>query len=103
MDVGIAFIGEGLFITSSTARQKPTGILLFGQHYPVTTWREVFLKTIDVLRQRHATDFAEKAVALRGRKCQDIASSPLGITAPYPFGPKSTSAFTSPNIYANNS
>jgi hypothetical protein len=52
---------------------QPAGLLLFGQHYPVTTWREVYLKTIDVLDQRHPDEFAQKATTLRGRKCQYIA------------------------------
>lgn len=67
---------------ASTGRQKPSGILLFDRHYPVTTWKGVFLKTIEVLHERHPNDFAEKAATLRGRKRQYIAPSPEGMTAP---------------------
>ena len=64
------------------SHSKPTGIILFGEYYPVRTWREVLLKTIDVLLQRHPDDFADKATTLHGRKRQYIAPSPDGMIAP---------------------
>lgn len=62
--------------------QRPVGIVLFGQTYPVSTWKEVLLKTIDVLVERHPGDFADKATALHGRKRQYIATSDEDMKAP---------------------
>ncbi len=61
---------------------KPTSIALFEQSYPVHTWKEVLLKTIEVLQERHPDEFADKATTLHGRKRQYIASSPEGMIAP---------------------
>ena len=64
-------------------QEKPSAIILFGQTIPVKTWREVWIKTIEYLRERHPEDFSIKATTLHGRKRQYIAPSPEGMIAPY--------------------
>ena len=65
------------------SHSRPTGVILFGEYVPVRTWKEVLLKTIDALLERHPDDFVDKAPTLHGRKRQYIAPTPEGMIAPH--------------------
>ncbi len=62
---------------------KPTSIALFERSYPIHTWKEVLLKTIEALQERHPDDFVDKATTLHGRKRQYIALTRKGMIAPH--------------------
>ncbi|XOB98385.1 restriction endonuclease [Deinococcota bacterium DY0809b] len=69
-------------ISRRTASPKPTSVWIFNQEYPVNTWKDVLLKTAEVIYELHPYNFENKASALRGTERQYIARSKNNMISP---------------------
>lgn len=82
--------GEEEKPTKPAARQastKPTGVVLFGERYPVSEWWEVILVTCEVLAARHGVAaLAAAGETVRGRTRTYLATSGEGMTRPKAVG-----------------
>ncbi len=82
--------GEEEKPTEPVARQastKPTGVVLFGETYPVSEWWEVILVTCEVLAARYGVAALEAAGdVVRGRTRTYLAMSGEGMTRPKAVG-----------------
>lgn len=67
---------------SKAESKKPTGFTLFGQSYPVGSWRGVLLRVCETLAQHHGAGFAPAVFEVKGKKRQYIAPNPEGMISP---------------------
>ncbi len=64
--------------------RKPTGILIFGQRYEISTYRQGFCELVALLYQRHPIELMELRTS-SGRPY--ISDSPEGLLTPFEVGP----------------
>ncbi|GAP63311.1 hypothetical protein ARMA_1734 [Ardenticatena maritima] len=67
--------------TQRARNTRITGMRLLGREYRLRTWREALLTVCQVLAEQHS-DFAQRAVTLKGRKRQYVAPTPSGMIGP---------------------
>ena len=71
--------------TTGPTGHKPAGFTIFGQDYPVVSWKGLLTKLCAVLAARHPDDFAARATTIKGRKRHYFAPSPDMMINPAPI------------------
>ncbi len=64
---------------------KPHKLLLFGNEYPIKTWKEVLVGVVTELYRRHPEDFMTKSAEWRGKKRAYISSGNDLMHLPHPL------------------
>ncbi len=70
--------------TPKAPSRKPTGILIFGQRYEISTYRQGFCELVTLLYQRHPRQLIELRTS---RGLPYISDSPEGLLTPFEVGP----------------
>lgn len=79
-----------------SSSRKPEAITLFGNRYPVRSWKELLMTVCTMLAQRHPDQFAAFGQKLHGRKRQYVSAAPETMFSPTPI--PDTALFVETNL-----